>query len=138
MLPGVWSAPVVELELDADERARFGGFGFKYGSFNYENPCARVGEENTAVTGTRRRIVNGLCTKGMLTRGLVYMSRKGDARHFPEDVKGLKFRIQASDVLEAQFRALGANPRSYPRPDAPSSAVATRSRVAASPGSSKA
>jgi C4-dicarboxylate-binding protein DctP len=26
-------------------------------------------------------------------------------------VKGLKFRIQASDVLEAQFRALGANPQ---------------------------
>ena len=29
----------------------------------------------------------------------------------PDDVKGLKFRIQSSDVLEAQFRALGANPQ---------------------------
>jgi len=29
----------------------------------------------------------------------------------PEDAKGLKFRIQSSDVLEAQFRALGANPQ---------------------------
>jgi C4-dicarboxylate-binding protein DctP len=29
----------------------------------------------------------------------------------PEDTKGLKFRIQSSDVLEAQFRALGANPQ---------------------------
>ncbi len=29
----------------------------------------------------------------------------------PEDAKGLKFRIQASDVLEAQFRALNANPQ---------------------------
>src|SRR6185437_6588787 len=29
----------------------------------------------------------------------------------PEDVKGLKFRIQSSDVLEAQFRTLGANPQ---------------------------
>ncbi|HSN41779.1 MAG TPA: TRAP transporter substrate-binding protein [Burkholderiales bacterium] len=29
----------------------------------------------------------------------------------PEDVKGLKFRIQQSDVLEAQFRVLGANPQ---------------------------
>jgi C4-dicarboxylate-binding protein DctP len=29
----------------------------------------------------------------------------------PADVKGLKFRIQSSDVLEAQFRALGANPQ---------------------------
>ncbi len=29
----------------------------------------------------------------------------------PEDAKGLKFRIQASDVLQAQFEALGANPQ---------------------------
>jgi len=29
----------------------------------------------------------------------------------PADAKGLKFRIQNSDVLEAQFKALGANPQ---------------------------
>jgi C4-dicarboxylate-binding protein DctP len=29
----------------------------------------------------------------------------------PEDANGLKFRIQASDVLEAQFKTLGANPQ---------------------------
>jgi C4-dicarboxylate-binding protein DctP len=29
----------------------------------------------------------------------------------PEDYKGLKFRIQSSKVLEAQFRALGATPQ---------------------------
>jgi C4-dicarboxylate-binding protein DctP len=29
----------------------------------------------------------------------------------PESVKGLKFRIQASDVLEAQFKALGSSPQ---------------------------
>jgi C4-dicarboxylate-binding protein DctP len=29
----------------------------------------------------------------------------------PSDVKGLKFRIQESDVLQAQFRALDANPQ---------------------------
>jgi len=29
----------------------------------------------------------------------------------PEDAKGLKFRIQESDVLQAQFEALGANPQ---------------------------
>ena len=29
----------------------------------------------------------------------------------PEDAKGLKFRIQASDVLEAQLKAVGANPQ---------------------------
>jgi C4-dicarboxylate-binding protein DctP len=29
----------------------------------------------------------------------------------PDDAKGLKFRIQPSNVLEAQFKALGANPQ---------------------------
>lgn len=29
----------------------------------------------------------------------------------PEDAKGLKFRVQASDVLVAQFQAVGANPQ---------------------------
>src|SRR3546814_9263255 len=29
----------------------------------------------------------------------------------PEDAAGLKFRIQTSDVQEAQFRALDANPQ---------------------------
>src|SRR5690606_14209546 len=29
----------------------------------------------------------------------------------PEDAKGLKFRVQASDVLAAQFQQLGANPQ---------------------------
>ena len=32
--------------------------------------------------------------------------------HVPADYKGLKFRIQSSKVLEAQFRALGAIPQS--------------------------
>ena len=31
--------------------------------------------------------------------------------HMPADYKGLKFRIQSSKVLEAQFRALGASPQ---------------------------
>ena len=39
------------------------------------------------------------------------LSTNKDQLERPEDVKGLKFRIQASDVLEAQFRALGANPQ---------------------------
>jgi C4-dicarboxylate-binding protein DctP len=31
--------------------------------------------------------------------------------HVPADTKGLKFRIQPSNVLEAQFKAVGANPQ---------------------------
>ena len=43
--------------------------------------------------------------------GLKQMSSNRDSIARPEDVKGLKFRIQASDVLEAQFRTLGASPQ---------------------------
>ncbi len=43
--------------------------------------------------------------------GMKQLSTNKEQLKRPEDVKGLKFRIQASDVLEAQFRALGANPQ---------------------------
>jgi len=43
--------------------------------------------------------------------GMKQLSTNKDKLQRPDDVKGLKFRIQASDVLEAQFRALGANPQ---------------------------
>ncbi|MCB2036236.1 MAG: DctP family TRAP transporter solute-binding subunit, partial [Ottowia sp.] len=43
--------------------------------------------------------------------GMKQLSTDKDQLKRPEDVKGLKFRIQSSDVLEAQFRALGANPQ---------------------------
>jgi len=43
--------------------------------------------------------------------GMKQLSSDKDKLQVPADVKGLKFRIQASDVLEAQFRAVGANPQ---------------------------
>jgi C4-dicarboxylate-binding protein DctP len=43
--------------------------------------------------------------------GMKQLSSNKDRLQRPEDIKGLKFRIQASDVLEAQFRTLGANPQ---------------------------
>ena len=42
--------------------------------------------------------------------GMKQMSASRELR-MPEDAKGLKFRIQSSDVLQAQFEALGANPQ---------------------------
>ena len=62
-----------------------------------------------------RAMLKKLETKGMV--GLAYwdngfkaMSANKPLR-LPEDYKGLKFRIQSSKVLEAQFRALGAIPQ---------------------------
>ncbi|MCZ7566174.1 MAG: TRAP transporter substrate-binding protein [Burkholderiales bacterium] len=43
--------------------------------------------------------------------GMKQLSTNREQLRVPADAKGLKFRIQASDVLEAQFRALNANPQ---------------------------
>ena len=53
----------------------------------------------------------GLLGLGYWHNGMKELSTNKDQLKRPEDVKGLKFRIQPSDVLEAQFRALGANPQ---------------------------
>jgi C4-dicarboxylate-binding protein DctP len=71
-----------------------------------------------------RKVTDGPLGKAMLKKleskgmvGLAYwdngfkeMSANKPLR-MPEDYKGLKFRIQSSKVLEAQFRALGAIPQ---------------------------
>ncbi|HWK85044.1 MAG TPA: TRAP transporter substrate-binding protein [Caldimonas sp.] len=63
-----------------------------------------------------KALLESMTNRGL--RGLAYwhngmkeLSTDKDQLKRPEDVKGLKFRIQASDVLEAQFKALGANPQ---------------------------
>ncbi len=56
-------------------------------------------------------VSRGLRGLGYWHNGMKQLSTSKDKLIRPEDVKGLKFRIQASDVLEAQFRALGANPQ---------------------------
>ena len=61
-------------------------------------------------------LLGSMKSKGLLGlaywhNGMKQLSSDKDVLKRPEDVKGLKFRIQASDVLEAQFRALGANPQ---------------------------
>ncbi|MEO5701640.1 MAG: TRAP transporter substrate-binding protein [Casimicrobiaceae bacterium] len=53
----------------------------------------------------------GITGLGYWHNGMKQMSSNKAQLKRPEDVKGLKFRIQQSDVLEAQFRALGANPQ---------------------------
>jgi C4-dicarboxylate-binding protein DctP len=63
----------------------------------------------TALFGTMKS--KGLLGLAYWHNGLKQLSTNRDKLQRPEDVKGLKFRIQASDVLEAQFRALGANPQ---------------------------
>jgi len=63
-----------------------------------------------------KELLDSMRSKGI--KGLAYwhngmkqLSTDKDQLRVPEDIRGLKFRIQASDVLEAQFRAVGANPQ---------------------------
>lgn len=60
-------------------------------------------------------LLNSMEKKGILGLGYLHNGMKqlsaNKSMPMPEDAKGLKFRIQTSDVLEAQFRAVGANPQ---------------------------
>lgn len=63
-----------------------------------------------------QELLKSMTNRGLLGlaywhNGMKQLSTGKDQLTRPEHVKGLKFRIQASDVLEAQFRALGANPQ---------------------------
>ncbi len=64
------------------------------------------------------RLFDKLRARGV--RGLAYWDggfkvlTANRALRVPEDARGMKFRIQASKVIDAQFRALGANPEVMP------------------------
>jgi len=62
-----------------------------------------------------QQLLNSMNSKGIkglgyLHNGMKQLSANKPLRT-PADAKGLKFRIQSSDVLEAQFKAVGANPQ---------------------------
>jgi C4-dicarboxylate-binding protein DctP len=62
-----------------------------------------------------RELLNSMTDKGIeglgyLHNGMKQLSANKPLR-LPADAKGLKFRIQSSDVLEAQFKAIGGNPQ---------------------------
>lgn len=60
-------------------------------------------------------LLNSMTKKGITGLGYLHNGMKQLSANkplgAPADAKGLKFRIQPSDVLEAQFKAVGANPQ---------------------------
>jgi len=60
-------------------------------------------------------LLNSMEKKGIKGFGFLHNGMKQLSANkplgYPTDAKGLKFRIQASDVLDAQFHAVGANPQ---------------------------
>ncbi|MBK6975014.1 MAG: TRAP transporter substrate-binding protein [Sterolibacteriaceae bacterium] len=81
--------------------------------FLFPNPealdCFQDGPAGLALLDAMTR--QGIKGLGYWHNGMKQLSSNKDQLKRPEDVNGLKFRIQASDVLEAQFRAVGANPQ---------------------------
>jgi C4-dicarboxylate-binding protein DctP len=60
-------------------------------------------------------LLNSMTKKGITGLGYLHNGMKQLSANkmlaMPGDAKGMKFRIQASDVLESQFKAVGANPQ---------------------------
>ena len=60
-------------------------------------------------------LLTSMSSKGIMGFGYLHNGMKQLSANvplgMPSDAKGLKFRIQASDVLEAQFKAVGGNPQ---------------------------
>ena len=60
-------------------------------------------------------LLTSMTSKGVLGLGYMHNGMKmlsaTRALNMPTDAKGLKFRIQPSAVIEAQFEAVGANPQ---------------------------
>src|SRR6187401_723511 len=105
------------VQMLAPSNSKFGPMGIK--DFEVFDLSYLLPNEAALRKGTEgplgKNMLKKLEGKGMI--GLAYwdngfkeMSANKPLR-MPEDYKGLKFRIQSSKVLEAQFRALGAVPQ---------------------------
>lgn len=71
--------------------------------------CFEHSKEGKALLDSMQK--RGLQGLAYWHNGMKELSTNKDKLEVPADIKGLKFRIQSSDVLEAQFRALDANPQ---------------------------
>jgi C4-dicarboxylate-binding protein DctP len=71
----------------------------------------QMGPEGQKLLGSLKK--KGLVGLGYLHNGMKQMSADRPL-HTPADIKGLKMRIQASDVLAAQYKAVGAVPVKKP------------------------
>jgi C4-dicarboxylate-binding protein DctP len=105
------------VQMLAPSMAKFGPMGvkeFEVYDIPYIVPTrAAVKAVNEGPVG--QKLLKLLEPKGMIglafwDNGFKQMSANR-ALHKPEDYKGLKFRIQSSKVIDAQFRALGAIPQ---------------------------
>ena len=105
-----------DVQILAPSLAKFGKYTKKLQVFdlpflfNDINAVDRfqASKEGQSLLGSMEK--KGIVGFGYLHNGMKQLSANKPLGS-PSDAKGLKFRIQASDVLEAQFKAVGANPQ---------------------------
>ncbi len=105
-----------DVQIIAPSLAKFGKYTPKLQIFDLPflfTDLAAVDRFQASKDG--QALLNSMTKKGITGLGYLHNGMKQLSANkplgMPGDAKGLKFRIQASDVLEAQFKAVGANPQ---------------------------
>ena len=105
-----------DVQINAPSLAKFGKYTPKLQIFDLPflfDDLAAVDRFQAGKDG--QALLNSMSKKGITGLGYLHNGMKQLSANkplgTPGDASGLKFRIQASDVLEAQFRAVGGNPQ---------------------------
>ena len=105
-----------DVQIIAPSLAKFGKYTKQLQIFDLPflfNDLAAVDRFQASKEG--QALLHSMDKKGIMGMGYLHNGMKQLSANkplgYPTDAKGMKFRIQASDVLEAQFKAVGANPQ---------------------------
>lgn len=105
-----------DVQILAPSLAKFGKYTKKIQIFDLPflfDDIDAVGRFQASDKG--RELLTSMADKGIVGFGYIHNGMKHLSANkpllTPADAKGLKFRIQPSEVLEAQFHAVGANPQ---------------------------
>jgi C4-dicarboxylate-binding protein DctP len=105
-----------DVQIIAPALAKFGKYTKKLQVFDLPflfDDIEAVGRFQNSPKGLE--LLNSMQDKGIIGLGFLHNGMKQLSANVPlrtpADAKGLKFRIMSSDVLEAQFKDIGANPQ---------------------------
>lgn len=105
-----------DVQIIAPSLAKFGKYTKQIQIFDLPflfNDIAAVDRFQASPAG--QKLLTSMTSKGIMGFGYIHNGMKqlsaNKPLNLPADAKGLKFRIQPSDVLEAQFKAVGGNPQ---------------------------
>jgi C4-dicarboxylate-binding protein DctP len=105
-----------DVQVIAPSLAKFGKYTKKLQVFDLPFLFDNIEAVDRFQDGPKgQELLNSMRSKGIKGLGYLHNGMKqlsaNKPLYLPSDAKGLKFRIQSSDVLEAQFKAVGGNPQ---------------------------